>query len=46
MILEILFLGSVACAVFFALCALRTLILWAFVREITADEERGEVPMD
>ena len=46
MILEIFFGGFVACAAFFALCALRTLILWAFVREITADDERGDVPMD
>ena len=46
MILEILFMGFVACAVFFALCALRNLILKHFVREITADEERGDVPMD
>jgi hypothetical protein len=47
MILEILFMGFVACAVFFALCALRTLILKHFIREMMADdEERGEIPMD
>ena len=33
MILEILFLGAVACAVFFALCALRALVIRQFVRE-------------